>query len=154
QMISMTYTRWFIGAALGLAMGANLAGVGSASAQTLDANLSPVSSTASAQLASDGSADVVAGTTLTVHGSAFAADESVGLWINVPAGAAIPPVSLGQDNTSVDGAVVPLNAMGWADSDGNLNYSLDTTGLPSGSYSLVAHGLNSDQEELLMFTIK
>ena len=58
------------------------------------------------------------------------------------------------DNTSIDGAVVPLNAMGWADSDGNLTYSLDTTGLPSGAFSLVAHGLNSDQEELLMFTVK
>jgi hypothetical protein len=264
-MISKMYTRWFAGAALGLALVANLAGVGNASAQTLDANLSTVNSTATAQLASEGSANVVAGTTLTVGGSSFEADEYVGLWINVPSGAAIPlkslgqtdsevvdgvvgldkmgsaddsgnltytfdtnglpagdyslvaegldsgvqqvmsfsiapappaeltasgdttvaagtvmniqgtsfeanepvglwinipadatisPVSLGQDNTTVDGTVVPLNAMGWADSDGNLTYSLDTTGLPSGSYSLVAHGLNSGQEETLMFTIK
>src|SRR5438876_1042127 len=98
-MISKTYTRWFMGAALGLALAANMVGVGNASAQTLDANLSPVSSTASAQLAADGSADVVAGSNLTVHGSSFDADEYVGLWINVPGGAAIPLKSLGQTDS-------------------------------------------------------
>jgi hypothetical protein len=107
------------------------------------------------QLAASGDTTVAAGTALNVQGASFQADEPVGMWINVPDGAAIPPDSLGQsDSTVVNGGVVGLNAMGFADDSGTLNYTVDTSGLPAGNYSLVAHGLNSGLEEVLLFTIK
>ena len=47
-----------------------------------------------------------------------------------------------------------MDTPGYADKDGVLTYYLDTTGLPSGTYSLVAHGLETGLEGVLNFTIK
>ena len=96
---------------------------------------------------------MAAGTMLTVTSSSFEADESVGFWINVPSGTVVSPDALGQTNTQVVDGVIGLDAMGSADSKGNLSYSVDTSGLPSGDYSLVAHGLNEGREAVLNFTI-
>jgi hypothetical protein len=152
-MFSKMYSRWFAGAALGLALATSLVGAGSASAASLDANLSAVGATPGAQLAADGSSTVAAGTTLTVHGASFEADEYVGLWINVPEGAAIPSSSLGQSDSEVVDGVVGLDAMGSADDNGALTYTVDTNGLPAGDYSLVAEGLASGEQQELSFTI-
>ena len=142
-MFGKTFTRWMAGSAFTLALVTNLVGVGSASAQSLGATLSADSATSA----------VTAGTTLTVKSSSYEADESVGFWINVPAGTIVSPDSLGQTDTEVVDGVVGLDAMGSADSNGELTYTVDTSGLPDGSYSLVAHGLSTGIEGVLDFTI-
>jgi hypothetical protein len=124
-------------------MSANLVGVGSASAASLGATLS---------MASSGSA-VTAGTKLVITSSSYEANEDVGFWINVPDGTVVSPDSLGQDNTEIVDGVIPLNDMGSADADGNLSYAVDTSGLPDGDYSLVAHGLSTGREGVIDFTI-
>src|SRR5207253_6933951 len=96
---------------------------------------------------------VVAGTALTVHGSSFAADEHVGLWVNVPGGASIPLKALGQTDSEVVDGVVGLDKMGSTDDSGNLTYTFDTNGLPAGDYSLVAEGLDSDAQQIMSFNI-
>src|SRR5205814_2245463 len=112
------------------------------------------STSAPAQISADGSATVAAGTMLTISSSSFEDDESVGLWINVPDGTVVSPDALGQTDTEITDGVIGLNAMGSADSNGQFAYNLDTTGLPSGNYSLVAHGLRTGLEEVLIFTIQ
>jgi hypothetical protein len=97
---------------------------------------------------------VTAGTILTISGASFEADEPIGLWINVPAGTSVDSNSLGQDNTEVVDGVIGLDAMGAADDSGAFTYSLDTSGLASGTYSLVAHGLRTGMEKVLIFTIQ
>src|SRR5438093_1458361 len=143
-MFSKTNFRWMAGAALALALASNAIGVGSASAQTATATLSVT-----------GDTTIAAGSTLTVNGSSYGADEEIGLWINVPDGTtAVPEDSLGQTDSYVDGTVIPLDAMPTADDNGDFTYTLDTSGLPSGNYSLVAHGLSSKTETVLTFTIQ
>lgn len=100
------------------------------------------------------SAPVDAGTALTVQGAGFGSKEPVSFWINLPTGAAIPAESLGQTDTAVQGTVVALDAPGMTDDQGGLIYTLSTDGLPSGTYSLVAHGITSGVEEVGSFTIK
>src|SRR5205814_43042 len=145
-MFIKRYTRWMAGTSLAFALVANLAGVGSASAASLDAAISVASTSAPAQISADGSTSIPAGTMLTISGSSYVADEPVGLWINVPDGVSISADSLGQDNTEVVDGVVGLDNMGSADDNGAFSYTLDTTGLPSGNYSLVAHGLRTGLE--------
>ena len=101
-----------------------------------------------------GSTTVAAGTMLTFQGTAYQADEPVGLWVNVPARTTISNDALGQTDTTIDGSVIPLNAMAATDDNGAFTYSLNTNGLPSGSYSIVAHGLNSEIEGVITFTIQ
>jgi hypothetical protein len=91
---------------------------------------------------------------MPTNGSSYGAGEPVGLWINVPGGTAIPEDSLWQSDTHIERNVVPLDAPGYADKDGVLTCYLDTTGIPSGNYSLVAHGLEIGLEGVLNFTIK
>jgi len=153
-MFSKMYTSWIAGPALMLAMASNLLGVGGVSAQTLSANLSALDTTSTTQPAANGSATVGEGTTVTISGTSYGANEPIGLWINVPGGTAISEESLGQTDTHIVGTVIPLDAMGTADDAGDFTYNLDTTGLPSGDYSLVAHGLTTGTEEVLNFTIK
>ncbi|NTV65992.1 MAG: hypothetical protein HGA65_21000, partial [Oscillochloris sp.] len=73
--------------------------------------------------------------TLTFSSPSFAPNEPVGLWYNTP-----------------DGRAVPLTTA-FADSDGNLTATLDTTGLPSGSYSIVAYGHWTEFTALTPFTL-
>jgi hypothetical protein len=108
--------------------------------------------TAPLQIAADGPVD--AGTLLTVSGSFYDADEPVSLWINTPAGITLATDSLGQTDSTLTGTVVGLDAVGRADDSGLLTYVLDTTGLPSGTYSLVGHGWTSGLEGVASFTIK
>src|SRR6478672_9866753 len=152
-MFGKMYTRWITGAVLALALAGNLAGVGTASAQTLNVTMSALDSAAPYQLTAAGGATMAAGSMLTVTSSSFEADESIGFWINVPSGTVVSPDALGQTNTEIVDGVIGLDAMGSADSKGNLAYSVDTSGLPSGNYSLVAHGLNTGREAILDFTI-
>ena len=100
------------------------------------------------------SGPVPAGTMLTFTGGAFTAQEWIGLWINLPAGTQLAADSLGQTDTALAGAVAPLDLMGWADDTGTLTYNLDTTGLPSGTYSLVAQGVDSGVQYVTSFTIQ
>jgi hypothetical protein len=104
------------------------------------------------QIAADGPVD--AGTALAVTGTTYAAGERVSLWINTPAGITLPAESLGQTDSLLSGTVVGLDALGLADDQGTFAYTLDTTGLPSGTYSLVAHGWTSGLEAVAGFTIK
>jgi hypothetical protein len=97
---------------------------------------------------------VDAGTMLTVSGSIYDADEAVGVWLNTPDGIILPAESLGQTDSTLSGTVVGLDAMGLTDGAGMLTYNLDTTGLPSGTYSLVAQGLTSGMQGVVSFTIK
>jgi hypothetical protein len=152
-MFSKISTRRMAGAALMLTLATNLVGARSASAQTLTATLSPAGSSSALQLSGESNATVAAGTLITIQGTSFEADESIGFWINVPAGTIISPDSLGQTDTEIVDGVIPLNAMASADDEGAFTYALDTSGLPSGSYSLVAHGLASKIEQVLNFTI-
>src|SRR5438105_8755233 len=110
-MITKMYTRWFAGAALGLALATSLAGGSHASAESLNANLSAVSAASVTQLSADGTTSVVAGAQLTVRGSSFAEDEYVGLWINIPGGVTVASRSLGQTDTEVADGVVGLDEM-------------------------------------------
>jgi hypothetical protein len=103
-------------------------------------------------IAADGPVD--AGTLLAVTGTGYAAGERVSLWINTPAGITLPADSLGQTDSTLAGTVVGLDALGLADDQGTIAYTLDTTGLPSGTYSLVAHGWASGLEAVAAFTIK
>ena len=107
-MINTQTRRWVAGATLGLAMAASMAGVGSASAASITADLSSGSSVAA-----------VAGTTITITGSSFGADEPVGFWINIPDGTSIDADSLGQSDSYVAGTVIPLDDMGYADDAGD-----------------------------------
>jgi hypothetical protein len=52
------------------------------------------------------------------------------------------------------GNVVPLDNMASADVNGAFTYTLDTTGLPSGTYSLVAYGLHSQVTGVITFTVQ
>lgn len=97
---------------------------------------------------------VDAGTALTVSGAFYDADEMVSMWLNAPDGVTIPAESLGQTDSTMSGSAVGLDAVGLADDSGLLTYVLDTTGLPSGTYSLVAHGNTSGLEGVVSFTIK
>ena len=103
-------------------------------------------------VAADG--PVAAGTVLTFNGTFYTADEAIGMWLNTPDGITLPAESLGQTDSALSGTVVGLDAVGLADDAGMLTYYLDTTGLPSGTYSLVGHGLTSGIEGVAGFTIK
>src|SRR5205809_533926 len=140
-MFSKMYTQWVAGAVLTLAMAPNL--LGTMSAQSLSASLSDAGTTSAMQLTAGGNTSLAAGTTLAIAGTSYAANDPVGLWINVPSGITISEDSLGQTDTQVVGTVIPLDAPAYADDQGVLTYDLDTTGLPDGTYSLVAHGLRS-----------
>jgi hypothetical protein len=135
-------------------LAANLAGVGSASAQTLTGTIAAAGTTSAAQLSAQGSTAVAAGTALTIHGASYGADEPVGFWINVPDGTTISNDSLGQTDTQIAGSVTALDAMVSTDDAGTFTYTVDTSGLPSGSYSMVAHGLESNIEGVFAFTNK
>ena len=115
-----------------------------------------ISGTVSTQspLTVEGSTSVAAGTLLTIHGMSYQADEPVNFWINVPSGTTISNASLGQTDTTIDGTVIPLDVLTSTDDFGAFTYTLNTAGLPSGSYSLVAHGLNSKMDNVLKFTIQ
>src|SRR5438270_486403 len=151
-MFGRFYTHWIAGAALMLALATNLVGVGNASAQTLTTT-SSVSISSTAQLAIDGATTAAAGTVLTVRGSSYEADEPVGFWINAPAGTTVSLYSLGQTDSQVVDGVIGLDAMASADDNGAFTYTLNTSGLADGNYSLVAHGLNSGIEQVFSFTI-
>jgi hypothetical protein len=147
-MFSIRSSRWVAGAGLALALAANLAGVGSASAQTLT-----ISPTFSAQSLSGSASSVALGAPITVTGSGYGADEKVSFWLNVPSGTTLPSYSLGQTNSSVAGTIAPIDTIIGADDTGAFSYTLNTTGLPAGSYSLVAHGLSTGTEDVFAFTI-
>lgn len=105
-------------------------------------------------LSSDATGPVAAGTALNVSGSFYTAGETIGMWLNTPAGITIPAESLGQTDSTLTGKVVGLDAVGIADGSGMLTYILDTSGLPSGTYSLVGQGLTSETVGVVSFTIK
>jgi len=104
------------------------------------------------QVVADGPVD--AGTTLTINGSFYGSKEGVSFWINAPTGISIAADSLGQSDSALQGNVIALDAPGYSDGDGMLTYTLNTSGLPSGTYSLVGHGLTSGVEGVASFTIK
>ncbi len=85
----------------------------------------------------DGPVD--AGTPVIVGGDFFGQDERVSVWINLP------------NNTVVgfDDSAYEL-----ADVDGIVAFALGTTDAPSGTYSVVAHGLCTGVEGVGTFTIK
>jgi hypothetical protein len=140
-------TRWMAGATLSLTMASSLLGTGVASAATLTPTLT-------ASGAASGSQNAVApGTVISLSGTAYGDSEYIGFWINVPSGTLISNASLGQTDSYVDGTVIPLDAMAQTDAGGSFSYSFNTSGLPAGSYSLVAHGLDSRIDEVLPFTI-
>lgn len=145
-MFSRLHIRWMAGAVLMLGLFANILGAGTASAQTMTATSTP-------QLIIEGGASATAGAVLTVQGTGFAAGEPVSLWINVPDGTTIAQDSLGQTNTAIEGTVIPLHTPASADAYGAFTYSLDTSGLPSGNYSLVADGQTSGVTEVSALTI-
>jgi hypothetical protein len=145
-MFSTISRRWLAGTGLGLVMIANLVGVGSASAQTMPGSLTVQGLSASP-------VSVATGATVTISGSGYGADENVSFWINAPDGTKISPNSLGQTNSYVTGNVIPLNTMIGADDNGAWTLDLNTSGLPAGSYSLVAHGLSTAKEDVLAFTV-
>jgi hypothetical protein len=62
--------------------------------------------------------------------------------------------SLGQGDTTVTSSVAGLDKPGSTDAGGGLSYTLDTTGLPAGNYSLVGEGDNSRLVEVVNFTIQ
>jgi hypothetical protein len=95
-----------------------------------------------------------AGTMLTITGTGYGANEPVSFWINLPAGAVPAPASLGQGDTMVTGSVAGLDKQGTTDAGGGLSYTLDTTGLPAGNYSLVGEGDNSRLVEVVNFNIQ
>jgi hypothetical protein len=95
-----------------------------------------------------------AGTMLTITGTGYGANEPVSFWINLPAGAVPATASLGQGDTTVTGSVAGLDKLGSTDAGGGLSYTLDTTGLPAGNYSLVGEGDNSRLVEVVNFTIQ
>jgi hypothetical protein len=97
---------------------------------------------------------VPAGTLLTFSGGFFAVDETVSFWLNVPSGTTIASSSLGQGDTVVEGSVIPLDLLGHTDPTGTVTYTLDTTGLPSGTYSLVGQGWDSGVQGIVSFTIQ
>ncbi|MDQ6694310.1 MAG: hypothetical protein M3014_07790 [Chloroflexota bacterium] len=164
-MITNIYTRWMVGGALALALGATFTGVGSASAHALDAQISKLSAVAdgasasaatganTVQLSAQGNTVASPGTALTVSSSLYSADEDVSMWINVPDGTAISQAALGQTDTQILDTVIPLDTVGSATDDGAFSYTLDTTGLSAGNYSLVAYGRSSGHEEVRSFTI-
>jgi hypothetical protein len=153
-MFSKLSMRGIAGMALALTLATNLFGLGwgNASAQSL-ASVLPYGNSGSEALSASGSTTVAAGTVLTINGSFYGADEPVGFWINVPSGTTISKESLGQTDTTVDGTVIPLDNMASTDDLGAFTYSFDTNGLPSGSYSLVAHGLDSQIDQVFSFAI-
>src|SRR3954447_3419176 len=141
-MVSNIYTRFAAGAVLTLALAGSLLGAGAASAQTIS-----VSQSSAVQMSSDGSTAVSPGSMLTVNASGYADDEPVGFWINVPISTGVSDDSLGQTDSTVDGSVIGLDAMANTDAFGAFSYSFDSSGLPAGNYTVVAHGLNSDMEK-------
>lgn len=78
-----------------------------------------------------------AGTILSMQGNFFGGEEKVSFWLNLPSG-----------------KVQGISSMSQSDKQGNLNVGLDTSGLPAGNYSLVAHGLCTNVEGVGVFTIK
>jgi hypothetical protein len=152
-MFSKKASRWVAGTGLALALVANLAGVGSASAQTLTASSSVTGNIYTVQSLSGSTTSVGSGSTITVTGASYGADEKVSFWINVPAGTTIPGYSLGQTDSHVIGTVIPLDNILGADANGAFTYTLNTSGLPAGSYSLVAHGLSTAKEDVYDFTV-
>jgi len=111
-------------------------------------------STSTVRLTTSGDTTVAAGTMLTLTGISYQVDEPIGFWINVPAGTSVSSDSLGQTDSVIDGSVIPLDAMANTGAKGDFTYDLNTTGLPAGNYSIVAHGLNSNIDSVLLFTIK
>ncbi len=105
-------------------------------------------------LSTDATGPVDAGTALTVSGSIYTAGETVGMWLNTPAGITLPAESLGQTDSTLSSSVVGLDAVGIADGSGMLTYILNTSSLPSGTYSLVGQGLTSGTVGVVNFTIK
>jgi len=145
-MFGNKFTRLLAGTVLTMGLVANVAGIGAASA----ASLTPTYTT---QLATEGNTSMAAGNQLTVQGTSFGQNEEISFWINVPDGTQVPKGSLGQTNTTMTGNVIALDSIASTDDNGAFTYTIDTTGLPSGSYSLVAHGLSSQVEQILDFTI-
>ena len=105
-------------------------------------------------LQTDAAGPVAQGTILTISGDIYGSEEVVSFGINVPAGTVIAAEALGQDDTAVQGTAIGLNALGKTAVDGVLTYTLDTSGLPSGTYSLVGHGWDSGVEGMVSFTIQ
>src|SRR5436189_139329 len=138
-MFSKFHTHLMVGAVLTIGLVGSLLGTGVASADTIVA-------TSISQLIIEGGTSVAPGTVLTVQGTGYTAGEPISFWVNIPNGTIIPSDSLGQTDTATDGSVITVDAMASADAYGELNYSLNTSGLPSGNYSLVAHGLTSGVE--------
>lgn len=152
-MFGTINSQWIAGTALALSMVPGLAGVGATSAQDTQANQSVESTTSATQLTANSSTTVASGTILTIDGSGYGANEAVGLWINVPNDTVVPEESLGQSETEVVGTVIPIDAMVYADDQGAMSYNLDTSGLPNGTYSVVAHGVRTETERVFSFTI-
>jgi hypothetical protein len=139
-MFTRQSKRWLIGGGLMLALAGNMLSGGHAFA-------------APSALAVTPSGMVPAGTLLTISDSGYGSGDQFSLWINLPAGTALTATALGQIDTTVSGSVTGIDKLGAADSAGNLSYTLDTTGLPNGNYSLVVHDNTSGGEQVLPFTI-
>jgi hypothetical protein len=106
-----------------------------------------------AQIDVVGSAAVDAGTVLMFQGTSFASDERVAFWLNTPAGLTIAEKSLGQTDTYVQGTVISLDRPGFTDDNGAIGYTLDTSGLASGTYTLVGQGWGSGLTGTVTFII-
>jgi hypothetical protein len=150
-MFGSTFVRWMAGSALALTLATNLFGTGIASAHSLTAT--STFSADAAQLAVAGDASVASGSMLTINGTSYGAGEPVSFWINVPAGTTFSNNSLGQTDSAIVDNVAAVDAMALTDDNGSFSFSLNTAGLPSGSYTLVAHGMNTYIEKVISFTI-
>jgi hypothetical protein len=73
---------------------------------------------------------------LNMNTDIFGSAEPVSFWVNTPSG------------------VVPVAGLGLTDRTGTLSFTIDTSGLSSGSYSLVAHGIETGVEELFNFSVQ
>ena len=97
---------------------------------------------------------VPAGTALTFTGGAYTPGERIGLWLNVPYDTTPAPTWLGQTDTHLSGLVIPIDAPAFADATGGVSIPLNTSGLPPGSYALVAAGVSSGLQTVTPFTIR
>jgi hypothetical protein len=122
--------------------------------QVVPFTIKPNSPSTTLALQASPSGPVGAGTMLTITGTGYSANEPVSFWINLPAGAVPAASSLGQADTTVTGSVAGIDKLGSADAGGGLSYTLDTTGLPAGNYSLVGEGDNSRIVQVVSFTIQ
>src|SRR5437764_264240 len=127
-MFRKFHTHLMVGAVLTLGLVGSLLGTGVASADTMVA-------TSTSQLIIVGGTSVAQDAMFTVQGTGYTAGEPISFWVNIPNGTIIPSNSLGQTDTATDGSVITVDAIATADAYGGLNYSLDTSGLPSGNYS-------------------